>query len=327
MAFWSAIISGSRGDANRPGGNNVALPSAASRFHRLTPWQLRYRWCSPDLKAPLYSRARNLHRAARLIMSECGGRIPADPVALRRLPGVGPYIAAAIASIAFGSDEPALDANVRRVLARAFHVELDVRSRLGEMRLGLHCSIFRKGRAGEFNQALMDMGAAICLPRRPRCDECPVRGLCGAYRRGTQSELPIRARRPPIPLRVLGAAVVLRLNRVLVERRDSKGLLGGLWEFPKVTLSHSPGTAPGPGGSFHTRIAATYGLNVRDPKPLIIVRHSYSHFRVTVHAFQCRTRQGSGPRGLQWIRIDRLERYPMGRVDRQIAEKVARSRA
>ncbi|MBP7355647.1 MAG: A/G-specific adenine glycosylase, partial [Longilinea sp.] len=179
-----------------------------------------------------YSRARNLWRAARQVW-EAGGQMPRTAADLALLPGVGRYTAAAIASMAFGQNEAALDGNIRRVLARIFNVTLPARSPEGERQLwALAQQHLPPGRAGDYNQALMDLGSQICTPRAPACLVCPLQALCQAAALGLQAERPVMSSRPPVPLWTVTAAVIWRADRVLIARRPSRGLLGGLWEFP-----------------------------------------------------------------------------------------------
>jgi A/G-specific adenine glycosylase len=270
-----------------------------------------------------YSRARSLRRAAQIIVRDHGGKIPSEVETLRRLPGVGAYTAAAVASIAFGKDEPALDGNIRRVLARVFNMRTPVGSPLAERRLrALSSQHLPKGRAADFNQALMDLGAVICLPRNPRCEACPMNDLCEAKRRGQQARLPVRARRGRLRRIFMGAAVISRQGQVLVSRRPSRGLLGGMWEFPKAEIPDPPGDVTGYRKRLPAAILGTLKLRVGQPQHLIEVRHEYSHFEVIVHAFHCSMGSRAMPQGFRWVRVNRLSRYPMGRVDRMIADSL-----
>ncbi len=267
-----------------------------------------------------YARARNARRAARLMVRDLGGRVPKDVEALRSLPGIGQYTAAAIASIAFGVDAPALDGNIRRVLARLFNVASPADSAAGRSKLRDLASIhLAKRRAGDYNQALMDLGATICLPRQPRCPICPLRRECKALRFGTVDRRPVlRSKRRP-PLYYLGAAVVRRRGRVLLAQRASEGLLGGLWEFPNARLDPIGKSAGSPRRSLVHELRRIYGVRLRANGTLAIVRHAYTHFRVSVEVHDCILASAQpGPR-LRWIRISDLYRYPMGKVDRQIA--------
>ena len=180
-----------------------------------------------------YSRARNLHKAAKKISGELGGKLPDTAEGLRALPGIGDYTAGAIASIAFGRRELAMDGNVVRVLSRVLCeqgcvAEAAVRRRLKEG----GSALMSDRRPGDFNQALMGLGNMICVPARPRCAECPVRAYCRAGREGVQASLPVLPAKPEKKSVPAGVALVMHRGRVLLVRRADKGLLAGLWAFP-----------------------------------------------------------------------------------------------
>ena len=275
-----------------------------------------------------YSRARSLRRAAQIIVRDHDGEIPSDVEALRRLPGVGAYSAAAIASIAFGRDEPALDGNIRRVLARVFNMSTPVGSPLGERRLrDLSAKHLPKGRAADFNQALMDLGAVVCLPRNPRCEMCPVGSLCEAKRTGRQAQLPVRPRKALRRRIFMGAAVISRPGQVLLRRRPSNGLLGGMWEFPKAEISGPPRNLARTGRRLPALIRGSFQIHIKQPQPLVQIEHVYSHFEVMVQAFRCTANSGTIPAGFRWASVSRLSRYPMGRVDRKIADHLRADQA
>ncbi len=289
---------------------SVASLAAASEQDVLNTWEgLGY-----------YSRSRNLHKAAKIVVAEYGGQLPADVDSLRRLPGIGRYTAGAIASLAFGLDQPALDGNLKRVLARLFDVTEPVNSPAGEKRLGeLAAENLPPGQAADYNQALMDLGALICTPRNPNCPACPVSGWCQAYRNGTQVERPVKKRRPPQPHYVVTAAVIRRDGKVLLAQRPQNGLLGGLWEFP--------GGKQEPGESLPDCLAREIreelGAEIEVGKAVGEFRHAYTHFRITLHAFECRLIEGE-PRPVEaqdvrWVELSGLGDFPMGKVDRQIA--------
>jgi A/G-specific adenine glycosylase len=270
-----------------------------------------------------YARARNLHRSARIIASKHDGRLPSAPDGLRELPGIGEYTAAAIASIAFGRDQVTLDGNVRRVLARLFAIGERLDTARGKARLyAMACMHMPHGRAGDFNQALMDLGATVCLPRNPRCGLCPMAAHCQARRKRAQLRYPKSMPRHPIPHRSLGAVVVSRRGRFLLVRRQPHGLLGGLWEFPNADWN---GRRAAPGAldpQFVAALIDRYGIKVLRGSHIGTVRHTYSHFRVTVHALACVSRPVREADSYRWVRAQDLVRYPMGRVDRQIADLV-----
>ena len=280
-----------------------------------------------------YSRARNLHKAAKIVAEEFDGEIPRDLEALRRLPGIGRYTLGAIASIAFGMDVSALDGNIKRVYARIFDVEEPVDSTAGERILWqLADQNLPKGHAGDYNQALMDLGATICIPRNPRCLICPVMRLCKARQHGTQNQRPVKSPKKDVPHYVHAAAVVIQRGRVLLAQRPSKGLLGGLWEFPNGRVSGSPAKglpkALKTGYNLELALSGVKELRGKPGSPkgkaLGIVQHGYSHFSVTVHVFLCEMISKSEETKLKWVSLNNLDAYPMGKIDRQIAEMITK---
>jgi A/G-specific adenine glycosylase len=261
---------------------SVAALATASQQEVLSVWEgLGY-----------YSRARNLQRAAQYVVENYGGQLPADFDLLRRLPGVGRYTAAAIASIAFGLDQPALDGNIRRVLARLFDVTEEARSSAGERRLWeLAAQQLPPGRAGEYNQALMDLGATLCTPHAPDCHMCPLVAYCQAHALGVQEQRPVTRPRPAIPHYTVTAAVITRRDRgpeplILIAQRPLEGILGGMWEFPGGKVQ--------PGEDLPTclrrEISEELGAAVEVGEPLGVYRHAFTHFRITLHAFRCTLR-------------------------------------
>lgn len=273
-----------------------------------------------------YSRARNLHRAARQVMQEHGGQIPNGRAALEKLPGVGRYTAGAIASMAFGQDEPALDGNIRRVLARVFDVALPESSPAGQKALWeLAASLLPAGRAGDFNQALMDLGSAICTPRAPQCLLCPLRDFCRAAALGIQEERPVRAQKPAVPHYLVTAAVIRRAGLVLIAQRPANGLLGGMWEFPGGKVEPGEELAAG----LQREIREELGAALEVGPDFGVYQHAYTHFKVTLHAFLCTLPPGSEPQALEaselrWVNPADLGQYPMGKIDRQIARRLAK---
>ncbi len=273
-----------------------------------------------------YSRARSLHRAARLVVEKHQGRIPASPAELIRLPGVGRYTAAAIASMAFGQDEPALDGNLRRVTARLFNISLPARSPEGEAQILAHLRAhLPPGQAGDFNQALMDLGAMICTPRKPACERCPLAEFCLAKMLGIAEERPVLARRAATPLLTVTAAIIHREDRVLLTRRPANGLLGGLWEFPGGKQEEGE-TLP---ECLRREIREELGVEIEVGEPFGIYRHAYTHFKVQLHAFFCTLIRGEPQPhqadGLVWASRSELSRFPMGKIDRQIAADLLKS--
>jgi A/G-specific adenine glycosylase len=289
---------------------NVSVLASASQQEVLAVWEgLGY-----------YSRARNLHHAAQMVMEEFNGQMPQDVRLLRKLPGVGRYTAAAVASIAFGQDEPTLDGNIRRVLARFFDVAEDARSPAGERKLwNLAAQNLPPSQAGSYNQALMDLGAILCTPRSPDCSSCPLADICRAKALGIQEQRPVLAPKPAIPHYLVTAAVIRREGRVLIARRPARGLLGGLWEFPGGKQQDEEDLPT----CLRREICEELGVDIEVGAQLGIYRHAYTHFRVTLHAFQCTLMSGE-PQPIEasdlcWVYPQELSQYPMGKIDRQIA--------
>ena len=226
-----------------------------------------------------YGRARNLHRGAREVVARYGGRLPDTAAELRSLPGIGRYTAGAIASIAFDRREPLVDGNVARVLARLFAVEEDVKSAAGQKRLWqLAADLVPDQAPGDFNQALMELGATLCAPAAPRCAACPLAASCRAHQEGRTGELPRmpeRRRDSDKPLLAATAAWVERGGRLLLARRVAGGLFGGLWELPQAPDPEALAVA-----------LAQLGLAWRPP-PLPVHRHRQvlSHRRLALEVF------------------------------------------
>ena len=177
-----------------------------------------------------YSRARNLHRAAQMVRERFNGQIPAAHEEIRELPGVGPYTAAAVASIAFDQPHAAVDGNVKRVLCRILDLP---DAPLAELQ-SYADKLLDHQRPGDYNQAVMELGATICTPRSPCCSTCPVQQHCRAFRNGTVALRPAPKSKAPIPHEVVNCVVATHDGHVLVRQRPSHGLLAGLWEFPEL---------------------------------------------------------------------------------------------
>jgi A/G-specific adenine glycosylase len=269
-----------------------------------------------------YSRARNLHRAAQVIISQHGGELPRTVDALRKLPGIGRYTAGAIASIAFGQDAPVLDGNVTRVLARLFDITGDVgKSAIRTQLWRLAGELVPAGRAGDYNQALMELGRVVCRPRSPDCAACPVRSHCRAFAAGVQHARPVKAPRPPVPHYDVAAGVVYGQDgRILIAQRPLDGLLGGLWEFP--------GGKQEPGETLQAALARELreelAIEVAVGALLVRVKHAFTHFKITLHAFECR-HTGGEPAAREvadfaWVTLAEMDGYAFGKADQGVIE-------
>ena len=222
-----------------------------------------------------YSRARNLHKAASMVVAR--GGFPTDVVGLRELPGVGPYVAGAIASIALGLDEPTVDGNIERVLSR-IHKYIGAKAGIWELARG-HLPL---GRAGDFNQALMDLGSAICTPKRPGCLVCPLREGCGAQASGEPEAWPQLPPRKKAPGRQAVAAVLRRGDKVLLGRRPAEGLFGGLYELPGVLLEEREGAQAGLARTGWQQLGQTLMPGVA----IGTVHHTLTHMKLELQLFE-----------------------------------------
>jgi A/G-specific adenine glycosylase len=305
-----------------------------------------------------YSRARNLHAAAGEILSQYGGKIPADPHVLRKLPGVGDYTAAAVASIAFGNRTPALDANNLRVWSRL--LTSSDRKRI----TGIFTRFLPPDRPGDFNQALMDLGTSVCTPKNPDCPMCPLAPWCRAFRTGKVSVYPEKKARPDTTRIEAAIGIVLREGRVLVQRRPETGLMAGLWEFPGGKIGKPSGGGEGEHGSTgekagsgalgnsysgavqscspkrpraHTptlirespeeavvrEVREETGLRVQVCEKLGIFNHSYTRFKVKLHVFICQRKAGTVHNvSAEWVTLGELEGLAMPSVNRKIVRKL-----
>jgi len=265
-----------------------------------------------------YSRARNLHRAARIIVDRFGGVLPEETEDLLQLPGVGPYISGAVSSIAFGKRVPVVDGNVQRVFTRIFHITDTVTQTATQKRLWLAArDMLPRSGAGDFNQALMELGAMICLPSKPLCPECPVRDMCEANRLSIQEALPVKPPGKSVPHHDVVACIIWKGDRFLITLRPPSGLLGGLWEFPggKVNPRETLVSA------LQREIREELAIDIRNIRQLVSVRHAYTHFRITLHLFQSRYHGGkiilNGPDAFRWITADELDQFAFPAANRK----------
>jgi A/G-specific adenine glycosylase len=270
-----------------------------------------------------YSRARNLHACARRVVECHGGRFPRSEQALGELPGIGPYTAAAIAAIGFGTRATPVDGNVERVVARLFAVPLPLPRAKPELRR-LAERLTPLGRAGDHAQAMMDLGATVCTPRRPSCLVCPLAGFCAARAKGIAAQLPLREARPERPLRRALAFVALRDDgRVLLRRRPGSGLLGGMLEVPSTDWA-----AALPSIEDRFRTVPVRGDWRRVPGT---VTHTFTHFRLEALVYLAVVSQrarlaacADSPR-CQWLPRHEIDRAAVPSVMRKLIAHALRN--
>ncbi len=254
-----------------------------------------------------YSRARNLHACAQVVAQEKGGDFPREEAALQRLPGIGPYTAAAIAAIAFGRPATVIDGNVDRVMVRMFGIAKPIREVKAEIR-GFAEALTPRSRAGDYAQGVMDLGATVCTPKSPTCESCPWADDCIAHAKGIAAELPVKAKKAKRPTRYGAAFVVTRPDgAVLLRRRADKGLLGGMMEFP--------GTAWGVKGEW----LAHAPLKAKWSRAAGIVTHTFTHFHLELEVFSASVSKAQVAKlDGQWVAIDALEAVGLPTVMKKV---------
>lgn len=272
-----------------------------------------------------YSRARNLHRAAAVVCEQFSGSLPDSVEGLRSLPGVGPYTAGAVGSIAFGLAAPAVDGNVKRVLARLLDDPSPSEREL-ERRAA---ALVDPDRPGDFNQALMELGSLICTPRSPRCDVCPIASHCRARAAGTVAERPLPRKRAPTPHQNLVTLVAARSAdttsvQLLLERRPEQGLLAGLWSFPEVKAVETAASVPPEEAIVTLARDAAVARSLADRAPgqmLPFVDHAFSHLRVTYMPVLLKVDDtGVTGDGQIWVDERELDALALPVAQRQIAQ-------
>jgi A/G-specific adenine glycosylase len=268
-----------------------------------------------------YSRARNLHRAAKTVVSGHEGAFPQTAEGWRALPGVGRYTAGAIASIAFNEPVPVLDGNVKRVLARLFDIAQPIDQSSTEQRLwALVEALVSPRRPGDFNQAMMELGAMVCVPKAPLCTTCPLRKVCRSAARGTQTERPVKRKKGATPHYEIVVAAIEKNGRFLLGKRPPNGLLGGLWEFPggKVQARETHEQA------LEREIREELGVDIRVGGLAAVVNHAYSHFKVTLNVYRCTLESGTPqPKShiaLKWVPRAHFDRYAFPKANHKFLD-------
>ncbi len=267
-----------------------------------------------------YARARRARETAMFLVEQRGGKFPRDYDGLLALPGIGPYTAAAVASLAFGLDHAVLDGNVMRVLARVMAVEASTDQPATRKAMQNHLQqILPSGRSSDFNEAMMELGALVCLPRQPRCEICPLRSVCAARRMDAVEKFPVRATKKKIPHRHVGAGIIIdRRGRILLARRKEDAMLGGLWEFPGGGVEQGESIT----ACIQRELKEELGIETRVGPHLVTVRHVFSHFSMDLHAHWVRVERGR-PKALgcddwKWVTLKEVGQHALPRADQKI---------
>ncbi|MEB3356260.1 MAG: A/G-specific adenine glycosylase [Synechococcales bacterium] len=290
----------------------VAALAAADQQAVLKVWQgLGY-----------YARARNLHRAAQMVVENHGGQFPITLEEVMALPGIGRTTAGGILSAAFNQPVPILDGNVKRVLARLVALPEPPRKRLSDLWY-LSGQLLDRSHPREFNQALMDLGATVCTPRDPLCSTCPWTNHCRAHQHNLQGVIPMTESRSPVPHKTIGVAVIWDgQGHILIDRRRQDGLLGGLWEFPGGKVE--PGETVT--ACIQREIREELGIEIGVGDRLTTVDHAYTHFRVTLVVHHCQHLSGE-PQPIEcdevrWVKPEELEQYAFPKANERIIQAI-----
>lgn len=270
-----------------------------------------------------YSRARNLHKAAKVISENFKGIIPNNYHQLQSIPGIGPYSAAAIGSIAYEIAVPVIDGNVLRVFTRFWGIVDDIRqSHVKTMLFEKLSPYIKKAKPSVFNQAMMELGALICTPLSPKCDQCPIFKFCYAYKNHCQDSLPFKSKAKKTPTLDVVVGVIMKKNYFLIAKRPTNKMLGGLWELPggKIEKNETPEIA------LIREIKEEVNLDVHVTQKLATIKHSYTHFHLRMHAYLCKIIQGNEKPNcsdqLAWINDNDLDNYAFPKANLKLFDVI-----
>ena len=267
-----------------------------------------------------YTRARNIHKLAQLIVNDHHGKFPTTAEALQTLPGIGRYTAAAIASIAFDERVAVLDGNVIRILSRLLDLPDEIHQPKVQAKLwDVAESLLPKIRSGDYNQAIMDLGRTICVPRNPNCQECPVRKFCLAYKNKTTLLRPVKKEKAKIP-NVYAVAAVIRdkQQRILLVQRPPEGLLGGLWMLPQIRCEADENHQD----CLTRNFQKDFGAEIIVGEEMARASQTLTHFHLQLFAYACEISSGKIKSKLKFARATwaELDNYSFGKADREIIE-------
>lgn len=270
-----------------------------------------------------YSRARNMHHASKTVVKNFDGKIPDNLKDLKKLKGIGPYTAAAVSSIAFGKSHAVVDGNVIRVLSRYFGIEENVRNTATKNNIrDFADELIDPGRPGDFNQALMELGATVCTPKNPDCTDCPINSDCIAFNTMKTDTIPYKSAAKKRPHHQIGVGIIQKDNKVLIALRPEDAMLGGLWEFPGGKQKKDEKIEK----TVARELKEELGVEVKILTPFMKLDHSYSHFKITLHAFLCSLVSGEpepkNSQEIKWIDIEELKQFPFPKANRKLTQKL-----
>ncbi|WP_051564241.1 A/G-specific adenine glycosylase [Desulfovermiculus halophilus] len=270
-----------------------------------------------------YTRAKNIQAAARIICAKHNEQLPSSLSALLSLPGIGPYTASAIASFAFHRNVPVVDANVQRVMARILNISQPIK--FSPAQKAVHSAmkdLIPQGQSPSLNQAVMELGALVCLPRSPACSSCPITGFCRSLAADKVHARPVLPSKRKSTAIEVAAGVLVDQERILIQKRPPQGLMANLWEFPGGKLQ--PGESPEQ--ALIREFREELELDIRVEDKITLIKHSYTRFRVTLHVFWCTlARPGQEPvlhaaTEARWTSASSLSSYPFPSADRRLIQ-------
>lgn len=273
-----------------------------------------------------YSRARNLHHAAKTVVNDFEGRVPDTEEEIRKLKGIGPYTAAAVLSIAFSKPYAVVDGNVIRVLTRYLGIEENVRNQKTKNLIQEAADeLIDRERPGDFNQGVMELGATICTPTNPNCEACPINSSCTAYATLKTDTIPYKSPAKKRPHHQIGVGIIKNDDQVLIALRPEDTMLGGLWEFPGGKQKEGEAIED----TVKRELKEELGVDVSVSKPFMKLDHAYSHFKITMHAYLCELKNGEPSARLsqriRWVPIKELDQYPFPKANRKLTRKLMNS--
>ena len=271
-----------------------------------------------------YSRARHLHAASKLVVEEFDGQVPDNWDDINELKGVGPYTASAVLSIAYQKKHAVVDGNVIRVLSRYLGIEDDVRSTSTKNTIqDAADDLIPTERPGDFNQAVMELGATICTPSNPDCKQCPLQANCVSFKTAKTEKIPYKSSTKKRPHHNIGVGIILNGDEeVLIALRPEDAMLGGMWEFPGGKQKENEEIEE----TVKRELNEELDIEVSITKPFMKLDHAYSHFKITMHAYLCELQEGTpkpkSSQEIRWITITELADYPFPKANRKLTEKL-----
>lgn len=272
-----------------------------------------------------YSRARNLHHAAKTVAERYNGEFPSDWDTMRGLKGVGDYTTAAVLSIAYQKQHGVVDGNVIRFVTRYAGIEDDIRSAKTKSTIQeLVNSWIPADKPGDFNQAMMELGSLVCTPKNPKCGECPLQTECIAARTLKTEQIPYKSASAKVPHHTIVAGIVCdyETGRILIARRPENAMLGGLWEFPGGKREQGESLED----ALHRELMEELGIEIQNPVAFHTLKHAYSHFKITLHAYLCEIASGvPAPKSsteIKWVLPHELLDYPFPKANRVLTQKL-----